>query len=469
MPSASTGQALQPVLDNIDDSLTASLKRLFELVRIPSISTDSAYAEKCREAAEWLVSELLSIGFDASVRDTPGHPMVVAHHDGGAPDAPHVLFYGHYDVQPVDPLNLWDTDPFEPGIRDAADGSKVITGRGTADDKGQLMTFVEACRAWKAVHGALPFRVSILFEGEEESGSPSLIPFLKANAEELKADFALVCDTGMWDAETPAISTGLRGLVGEEITIHAADRDLHSGYFGGAAANPVHILAKIIADIHDADGRVTIPGFYDGVEETPDDILRQWEGLGKSTESFLGEIGLSIPSGEKGRSVLELTWARPTAEVNGITGGYTGEGFKTVIAAEASAKISFRLVGKQDPDAIRENFRAFVKARVPADCSVTFHEHGGSPAIQLSYDSPLLNKAKDALSDEWPNPAVMIGMGGSIPVVGDFQSLLGMESLLVGFGLADDRIHSPNEKYALKSFHKGQRSWARIMAALAKH
>ncbi|MFZ2103131.1 MAG: M20/M25/M40 family metallo-hydrolase [Oricola sp.] len=464
-----TGNAgLAPVLNRIDENLADSLMRVFELVRIPSISTDPAYASRCREAAEWLVDELKLIGFDASVRDTPGHPMVVAHHDGATPDAPHVLFYGHYDVQPVDPIELWDTDPFTPSVKDGPDGAKVITGRGTADDKGQLMTFVEACRAFKEVHGDLPCRVTILFEGEEESGSHSLKPFLEANAGELKADFALVCDTGMWNPETPAISTGLRGLVGEEVFVQAADRDLHSGYFGGAAANPIHILAKILADLHDEDGAVTVPNFYEGVEETPTQILQQWEGLGRTAESFLGEIGLSIPSGEKGRSVLELTWARPTAEVNGIIGGYTGEGFKTVIPAKASAKVSFRLVGKQDPDAIRRNFRDFVKARIPADCSVAFEEHGGSPGIQLAYDSPMIRKAREALSDEWPNPALLIGMGGSIPVVGDFQTILGMESVLVGFGLADDRIHSPNEKYALKSFHKGQRSWARILAALAE-
>ncbi|MCK5748413.1 MAG: M20/M25/M40 family metallo-hydrolase, partial [Oricola sp.] len=231
--------------------------------------------------------------------------------------------------------------------------------------------------------------------------------------------------------------------------------------------NPIHILSKILADMHDADGKVTIPNFYEGVDETPKEILEQWESLGQTAEKFLGEIGLALPSGEKGRSVLELTWARPTAEVNGIIGGYTGEGFKTVIAAKASAKVSFRLVGKQDPAAIRENFREFVRSRIPADCTVSFHEHGGSPGIQLPYDSPVLQKAKDALSDEWPNPALMIGMGGSIPVVGDFQTMLGMDSVLVGFGLADDRIHSPNEKYALKSYHKGQRSWARILDALA--
>ncbi len=458
---------LSPVLDRIDQSLDNSLDRLFSLLRIRSISTDPEFAADCRKGAEWLVEDLRSIGFDASVRNTPGHPMVVAHHDGPE-GSPHVLFYGHYDVQPVDPLELWNDDPFAPALKEVEPGRKVITGRGSADDKGQLMTFVEACRAWKAVHGGLPCRITLLFEGEEESGSPSLKPFLEANAGELKADFALVCDTGMWDRDTPAISTALRGLVGEEVTVHAADRDLHSGEFGGAAANPIRILARALADIHDENGRVTIPGFYDGVEETPSQVLKSWETLGETAESFLGQVGLSVPSGEKDRSVLELVWARPTAEFNGITGGYTGKGFKTVIASQASAKVSFRLVHKQDPAKIRAAFRKFVEERIPADCSVEFHEHGGSPAIQLSYDSPFLAKAKDALSDEWPKPAVMIAMGGSIPIVGDFQTYLGMESLLVGFGLSDDRIHSPNEKYELSSFHKGQRSWARILDALTK-
>lgn len=458
---------LTPVLDRADQNLPSSLDNLFELLRIKSISTDPAFKAECRKAAEWLVAYLNSLGFIASARDTPGHPMVVAHHDAGSADAPHVLFYGHYDVQPVDPIELWESDPFSPEIKDMGNGRKILTGRGTSDDKGQLMTFVEAVRAYKEIKGTLPVRITILFEGEEESGSPSLKPFLEANAAELKADFALVCDTGMWDGDTPAISAGLRGLVGEEITITAADRDLHSGLFGGAAANPIHILTDILAGLHDETGRITLPGFYDGVEETPSNIKASWEKLGLSAEDFLGEVGLSIPSGEKGRSVMELTWARPTAEVNGIWGGYTGAGFKTVIAAKASAKVSFRLVGQQNPAAIRESFRAYVRSKIPGDCSVEFHEHGGSPAIQLSYDSPALTKAKTALSNEWPKPAIVIGMGGSIPIVGDFQKMLGMESLLIGFGLSDDRIHSPNEKYELRSYHKGIRSWIRILDALA--
>jgi acetylornithine deacetylase/succinyl-diaminopimelate desuccinylase-like protein len=459
---------LSAVLSRADQNLDASLERLFDLVRIKSISTDPAFKADCRKAAEWLVADLKSLGFDASVRDTTGHPMVVGHHPGATADAPHVLFYGHYDVQPIDPIELWEDDPFDPKLKDLGAGRKIITGRGSSDDKGQLMTFVEACRAYKDVHGNLPVRVTVLFEGEEESGSPSLKPFLDANAAELKADYALVCDTGMWDTDTPAITASLRGLVGEEIIVTAANRDLHSGMYGGAAANPIQILSKILAGLHDDNGRITVKGFYDGIEETPANIKAAWEGLTGGRNDFLGEVGLSELAGEKGRSLLELLWARPTCEFNGISGGYEGQGFKTVIASKASAKVSFRLVGGQDPETIRENFRAYVRSKIPADCSVEFLKHGGSPAIQLAYDSPVLTKAKTALSDEWPKAALVIGVGGSIPIVGDFQKTLGMESLLVGFGLSDDRVHSPNEKYDLRSFHKGIRSWARIIEALAK-
>lgn len=457
---------LDDVLAHIDGDIDRSVERLFALLRIASVSTDPAFAEQCRAAAEYVAADLKSIGFDASVRPTAGHPVVVGKANGAK--APHVLFYGHYDVQPVDPLNLWRTPPFEPRIDTLPDGRKIIVARGACDDKGQFMTFIEACRAYKAVTGKLPLNVTAMIEGEEECGSKNLPIFVRDNAAELKADLALVCDTAMWDANTPAITTSLRGLIYEEVKITCADRDLHSGQFGGAAQNPIRLLARILGAMWDDNNRVTIPGFYDGVEETPSQVLKSWEQLGETTETFLGPIGLSVPSGEKGRSVLELVWARPTAEFNGITGGYTGKGFKTVIAAEASAKVSFRLVHKQNPDKIRAAFRKFVEERLPADCSVEFHPHGGSPAIQLSYESPFLTKAKDALSDEWPKPAVMIGSGGSIPVVGDFQTFLGMESLLVGFGLSDDRIHSPNEKYEMSSFHKGQRSWARILDALTR-
>ncbi|MEM9736045.1 MAG: M20/M25/M40 family metallo-hydrolase [Pseudomonadota bacterium] len=454
---------LAPVLDHLDQDLDGALSRLFTLLKFQSISTDPAFAPECQKAAEWLAGDLASIGFDARVAPTPGHPMVVAHHDG---PGPHILFYGHYDVQPVDPIELWDADPFDPQLLTRPDGSRLIVGRGTGDDKGQLMTFIEACRALKAVTGALPCRVTIFLEGEEESGGRNLPPFLEAHADELRADIAIVCDTCMWDRKTPAITTMLRGMMGEEITLHAANRDLHSGFYGGAAANPIHLLSRALAGLHDESGRVTVPGFYEGVEPIPAEVKAQWDGLGQSDAAFLSEIGLAHPSGETGYSALELTWARPTAEVNGIWGGYTGAGFKTVIPAEAHAKISFRLVGTQDPDAIREAFRAQIRAALPADCRVEFHPHGGSPATVMPLSDPAFETARQALSAEWGTEAAFIGSGGSIPVVGELKRKLGMDTLLIGFGQEDDAIHSPNEKYELSSFAKGARSFARVLTAL---
>jgi len=457
---------LEDVLNTIDDDLPASLERLFALLRIQSISTDPAYAAEVRAAAEWLAADLAGLGFDASVRPTPGHPMVVAH-DRRAGPGPHVLFYGHYDVQPVDPVGLWSSPPFEPRIV-SGDGRDRIVARGASDDKGQLMTFVEACRAWLKVAGRLPARVSMIFEGEEESGSASLEPFLAAHADELRASVALVCDTAMWSPTRPAITVMLRGLVGEEFTVVAADRDLHSGLFGGAARNPNHVVADILAGLHDAEGRVTLPGFYDGVGETPTAIGEIWASLGFDSETFLGSVGLKVPAGEAGRSVLEHVWSRPTAEVNGMIGGYTGDGFKTVIPAKASAKVSFRLVGEQDPDRIRESFRTYVRSRLPSDCRVEFTAHGGSPALRLPHDGQALAAARKALGDEWGIEPALVGSGGSIPVVGMFKQALGMDSLMVGFALDDDRIHSPNEKYDVASFRGGIRSWARILAALGE-
>ena len=291
---------LDAVLAQVDANAEAALERLLALLRIRSISTDPAFADACRACAEWHAADLASIGFTAEARPTPGHPIVVAHHRSG--QGPSALFYGHYDVQPVDPVELWDHDPFEPRIETRADGSKVIRGRGAADDKGQLMTFVEACRAWKQVTGSLPVPVTILLEGEEESGGANLPGFLAANAEELRADIGLICDTNMWDARTPAITTMLRGLVGEEFVVTAADRDLHSGFYGSAAANPNAIVARILSDLRDADGRVTLPGFYDGVPELDPAMKAQWDALPFDPKAFLGAVGLSVPAGEKGRS-----------------------------------------------------------------------------------------------------------------------------------------------------------------------
>ncbi|MGO4706167.1 M20/M25/M40 family metallo-hydrolase [Microvirga sp. 2MCAF38] len=456
---------LDAVLSHIDSHVDAALERLFNVLRIKSVSTDPAFAADCRACAEWHAADLTSIGFDASSRDTPGHPIVVAHDRSG--EGPSALFYGHYDVQPVDPLNLWDHDPFAPFLETRTDGTRAIRGRGASDDKGQVMTFVEACRAWKAVTGKLPIPVSILIEGEEESGGANLPPFLKANADELRADIGLICDTSMWNAQTPAITTMLRGLCGEEIVITGPDRDLHSGFYGSAAVNPNHVLARILADLRDADGRITIPGFYDGVPELPEKLRAQWETLHFDPAAFLGAVGLSVPAGERGRGALEMIWSRPTCEINGMGGGYQDAGFKTVIPSQASAKISFRLVFDQDPHAIRAAFREFVRARIPADCKVEFTEHGAGRAIRFPIEASAFEKTRNALSAEWGRDAVFIGGGGSIPVTHELKSALGMDVILAGFALDDDRIHSPNEKYDLKSFHHGIRSWARVLHDLA--
>ena len=457
---------LAPVLDRIDADLDVAIDRLFGLLRIPSISTDPAYAGACREAADWLVADLAAIGFAAARHDTPGHPMVVAKGGDGPADAPHYLFYGHYDVQPVDPLDLWTRDPFDPAV-EATEAGRVIRARGAADDKGQLMTFVEACRAWKAVHGSLPVRLTLFFEGEEESGSPSLVPFLETHADTLRADLALICDTGLFADRVPAIITQLRGMLQEEIVVTGPDKDLHSGSYGGPARNPLRVLSRILASLHDDDGRVTVPGFYDGVPELPPEQKAAWDALDFDEAAFLGAVGLRHPAGERGRSVLEMLWSRPTAEINGVSGGYAGDGFKTVLPSEGRAKVSFRLVGTQDPLAIRESFRAMVREMVPADCRVAFIGHGASPASVMEISGPEFEAARRALSAEWGAEAAFTGAGGSIPVAGYFKSILGMDSLLAGWGKDGDRIHSPNEKYDVESFHKGMRSWARVLAALA--
>ncbi len=456
--------SLEQVLAHIDADQDAALARLIELLKIESISTDPAYAAECDKAADWLVDDLKSIGFDASKRPTPGHPMVMAH--GDQDDGTHVLFYGHYDVQPVDPLELWDNPPFDARVEDTPNGP-VIRGRGSSDDKGQLMTFVEACRAWKAVAGSLPTKISIFFEGEEESGSPSLVPYMQENKDELKADVALICDTGMVEPNTPSIVTMLRGMVKEEFTITGPSKDLHSGMYGGPSMNPIRVMNKVLAGLHDDTGRVTLDGFYDDVPETPEQVLKQWQSLDFDGASFLGEVGLSKPAGEQDRSILEQIWSRPTAEVNGIWGGYTGEGFKTVLPSEAHAKVSFRLVGQQDPDKIQMAFRAYIESCLPEDCSVTFKEKNGDFASNMAIDHPAFEAARNALSDEWDNDGVFVGCGGSIPISGHFQKVVGIESMLIGFAQDDDSIHSPNEKYDLRSFHKGIRSWARILDALS--
>jgi acetylornithine deacetylase/succinyl-diaminopimelate desuccinylase-like protein len=467
-PSAKAAtMTLDAVLARIDETLPQALDRLMDLLRIPSISTDPAYKADCARAADWLVADLTSLGFTARAAATPGHPMVVAHSGGHAGTGlRHLLFYGHYDVQPVDPLDLWHRDPFDPVIEDTPKG-RVIRARGSSDDKGQLMTFLEACRAWKAVHGTLPGKLTIFLEGEEESGSPSLIPFLHENRAELTADLALICDTGLYEDRVPAITTQLRGLAAADFTLHAASRDLHSGAYGGLARNPLYVISRLLADLHDDEGRITIPGFYDDVDELSDTLRQQWQALAFNHAAYLGDVGLSVPAGEVDRTPLEILWSRPTAEVNGLWGGYTGAGFKTVLPAEAHAKVSFRLVSRQDPEKVMVAFRAWAEARIPADCRITWHDsEPGSPASVMQISDPAFESARAALAEEWGRPAVYVGEGGSIPIAGYFKTELGMDAMLVGFARDDDQIHSPNEKYDVESFHRGIRSWARILARI---
>ena len=455
----------QAVLDHIEATLEAARERWFDFLRIPSVSAQPAHAADCGKAAVWVRDQLAAMGFDAALHATPGHPVVLGRNPGPDGNAPHLLFYGHYDVQPAEPLELWTSPPFDPALSVGPHGPRVVA-RGAVDDKGQVMMWLEALRAWHAVHGTLPVRVSALVEGEEEVGSPNLDRFLAEHADALRGDAAIISDTGMWDIDTPALTTRLRGLAYMQVVIRAADRDLHSGMFGGSALNPINLLARILGELHDAEGRVQLPGFYDGVREVPQSLRGDWAALGFDEAGFLGGIGLSVPGGERGRTALERLWARPTADVNGIWGGYQGPGSKTVIAAEAGAKVSFRLVPGQDPAAVVQSFHDFVQARLPADARAEI-TGDALPGVEIPADSRFVQAAQEALAEEYGRPAVLIGSGGSIPVVGSLHRLLGMDSVLMGFGLDDDQVHSPNEKFEWRCFHKGLRSHARLLGKLA--
>jgi acetylornithine deacetylase/succinyl-diaminopimelate desuccinylase-like protein len=465
--SAISPDTLATVLRHADAALDASRGRLFELLRIPSISAQPDHRRDCEHAAEWVRDQLTGLGFQAAVRPTTGHPLVVAHHAAPAGyQGPHILFYGHYDVQPVDPLELWHSPPFDPQLVDGPHGKRFVA-RGAVDDKGQTMMFIEAMRAWKATTGGIPAHITAIIEGEEEVGSPNLEPFLIANKQELAADLALISDTGMWDIDTPAVSTMLRGMTYTQVTLKAANRDLHSGLYGGSALNPINALTRILGDLQDANGRIQVPGFYDKVKPVSNAQRAQWDALGFDEQAFLGKIGLSEPAGERGYSALERLWARPTADINGIWGGYTGAGSKTVIASEASAKVSFRLVPNQDPNEVFEQFKRFVTDRLPPGATAEFAGYSRSPGIEVNIESPWVRAAQSILADEYGKPAVLAGCGGSIPVVTSLRTVLGLDTLLMGFGLDDDKVHSPNEKFEQRCFHHGIRSHIRLLAKFA--
>jgi len=462
-----TSSNLEAVSKHIDANFDQSVDRLIDWLKIPSVSTDPQFDAEVLRAAKWMQDQLNDLQFETKLIETAGHPVLYAERKSSNKDAPTALYYGHYDVQPGDPFELWETSPFEPVIADSKYGKKIVA-RGAEDDKGQLMTFIEAFRAWINVAGDLPCNVKIMLEGEEETGSPSLEAFLKENKGILGADVCIVCDTGMWDIDTPAITYSLRGLVDATITITGPNRDLHSGMYGGSVVNPLHALSSIVADLHDQNGLIQIKDFYEGVPQLSNSERAELADLKHDDATYFGEIGLSGPAGEPQFTSLEQMWMRPTCDLNGMWGGYTGEGHKTVIAAQASLKLSCRLVGDQDPHAILKNLELFFQERLPTDFTMTLKNHGMGVAVKLPVDSPYLKAARDGLEEVYDNPTKLIGTGGSIPAVGQIRETLGIDSVMVGFGLDDDNVHSPNEKYELTCLQRGIQSHAAILEKLSE-
>lgn len=452
---------MQSVLRDLDENFEASVGKLFELIAIASISSEPAAAADIVRAAQWLAHELSSMGLAVQVIQTKGHPVVLARSSERHGDKrPRLLFYGHYDVQPVGEPDQWTHAPFEPTLVEE-DGVHRFYGRGASDSKSQLWTFIEALRAWRDVHGAFPAEIIVMLEGEEECGSPSLPDFIAAHRHALECDVAFICDAEMWSPTQPAITTRLKGLLHERVTIHAPNPDLHSGHFGAVAANPIRILSHILAGLHDDKGRVTIDGFYEDVHDIPDDLRRQWQALSRHPGLF-DDVELAGGKTEEGYSTLEAMWGRPTVDLNGITGGNQGPGERSVLPGSATARLSFRLVAGQAPEKIRQSFRRHVEARLPEGCRVEFDGAGGSSAVALPQDSPYLTAAARGLEKEWGQPAILIGTGGAIPLVQQFNDVLGAECVVIGFILAGDAIHAPDECYDTERLRRGARSWLRI-------
>jgi len=474
------------VLAHLERDEPAAINRLIDWLRIPSISTDPNYKPECRRAAEWCAAHLRESGIDAKLVETgavkdnvgSGHPIVLAYSEG-SPDykGPHVLFYGHYDVQPPDPLNLWESPPFEPVVKEASSGKdgpgKRIVARGSVDDKGQVAMFLEAMRAWKTVGNLVAggVKFTIMIEGEEESSSINLKKFVEDHKAELgKCDVCVISDTGMLGRERPAITYGVRGLAYTEVILHGADQDLHSGLWGGRAPNPINDLAKILAQLWDEKGRVTLPGFYDKVVALTEGERIAWKNLNFDVAGSLKKIGLppEADRGEHGFTALEREWGRPTCDINGIHGGYTGEGAKTIIASVAKAKVSFRLVADQDPKQIAESFFAWCRTKTPPGCRWEFIDHGQGFPATVPTASPHLAAAARAVERATGKKPELIKSGGSIPVAGMLKGMLGLDTIFMGFGLDDDRVHSPNEKFELACYRMGVRSHAILVEELRK-
>ncbi len=455
-----------PAKQSPTDFLAANRQRfqdeLFDFLRIPSVSARSEHNADTARAAQWVAASLTRIGFQATVHPTAGHPIVLGE-SRNAPGAPTVLLYGHYDVQPAEPLELWETPAFEPSVRDGR-----IYARGSVDDKGQLFLHIKALESHVATAGRLPVNVIVLAEGEEEVGSEHLSEFVEAHAAQLACDAVIISDSAMFAPGLPSILSSLRGLAYFQIDVVGPAGDLHSGSYGGAVVNPAMALARILATFHDADGRVAIPGFYDDVRAWDAKARAAIGALPFDDEHFRDEVGAPALGGEKGYSTLERIWSRPTCEVNGLLSGYTGEGAKTVLPARAMAKVSCRLVPDQSPDRIRDLLQAHVAAVAPRGVTATVRSlHGGRP-WRAEPSGPFFEAARDALAQAFGREPVVTGEGGSIPVVGDFERILKVPVLLIGFGLPGENAHAPNEWISVENFEKGMDAMAAMYGRLAR-
>ncbi|MBF0097246.1 MAG: dipeptidase [Magnetococcales bacterium] len=437
-------------------------EQLAEYLRIASISSDPAHREEMQACALFTAQLLQEAGLqEVTLHQTPGHPIVTASWRN-APARPTVLIYGHYDVQPVDPLALWSSPPFTPRWHD-----QRIFARGATDDKGQLLMHIQAVAALLRCEGALPVNVIFLLEGEEEIGSPNLPDFIAARRQELAADLAVVSDSFMWAENHPAITLMLRGLVLLEVTLTGPNRDLHSGTYGGAVANPLEMLARLLASLKDDQGRVVVPGFYAQVAPPAEALRRQWQTLPFDEREYLASLGVAGSWGEAGYSLLERIWLRPTLEINGLWGGYTGPGGKTVLPSQAHAKLSMRLVDRQDPEGMAELLRRHLLASVPDCVQIEVRRiAGGGYPVTVPLDWPPLQAARRALQESFAQEPLLVGEGASIPVVADFAKLLGLHTLLIGFGLPDANTHSPDESLHLPTFHTGIMSLVRLLRLL---
>lgn len=457
---------LNDVLQQIDASQAKSLQGLQDFLRIPSVSTKPDHKPDMQQCAKFVADNLAACGLAAQVLPTKGHPIVLAK-SPHQPNRPTVLMYGHYDVQPPEPLDQWKTPAFDPTVRKDDNGYDAVFARGAVDDKGQVWCHIEAMRAWHAQGGA-PVNIIALIEGEEEIGSVNLAEFIKTHAAELKANIALVSDTNQFARGVPAITYGLRGLVYTEVTLTGPSHDLHSGLGGGTVANPANILCELLATLKNPTGSVNIPGFYDDVRPVTATERKMWANLPFDDETFRKEMGVPELFGESGYTSLERKWARPTCDINGITSGYQGPGAKTIIPAQASSKVSMRLVPDQDPKKIEDLFRKALEARCPKTVKMEIHVHSGAAPSLLPIDSKATQLAAKAVKAGFGIDPVYMREGGTIPVGVLFKAALGIDTLFVGFGLSDDRVHSPNEKFDLDALHKGTRTAAALYAELAK-